>query len=520
MRRVVSLVGALAALAFLVGNARLGQLERSGPAHMDLVLEGGVPATVYLPGELRGRAAFVDPPPRPKRPPAVVLMHGFSGDRVSLSSLASRIARAGYAVLVFDAAGHGQNRNPFTRSRAREDSFRPEFDAAVDFLRSWPYVDGARLAVGGYSMGATAAADYATRDAGLDAVLMISGSASLEGPHPAPNALFLVAEGDSDRTRQRAREVALRLAGGALETGRTVGRHDRHDAVRYQVIAGADHASVVWKDETLREMVDWLDAVFGVERSAPVPPDPRVSLMLPLLAALVLLLPGLGLVIGRLVPAGPERPSEGRLLGLGLLAAALLTSLPLFATGTPGAFLGVEIGDFIAAHFGIAGIAVLVTLRLRWPGTLAGALPRPGASLVGAALAVLAVYTLMQPFGAVIHSTALTPERLAVFVACSLGFLPLSLAASLTLRRGGAAGASAAALGARVLVLLVLIVGVRLEVLASVVLVMVPPLAGVSLLTEVLASSLYATSRNLLVIAVVDAAWLALVVAAIMPIRF
>jgi hypothetical protein len=48
---------------------------------------------------------------------------------------------------------------------------------------------------------------------------------------------------------------------------------------------------------------------------------------------------------------------------------------------------------------------------------------------------------------------------------------------------------------------------------------MLPSLAGVGLLFEVFAAALYATSRNVLAIALVDAAWLALVAAAVMPVR-
>ena len=44
-------------------------------------------------------------------------------------------------------------------------------------------------------------------------------------------------------------------------------------------------------------------------------------------------------------------------------------------------------------------------------------------------------------------------------------------------------------------------------------------LALVAILVEVMASTLYATSRNLLVISILDAAWLALVMASIMPLR-
>ena len=60
---------------------------------------------------------------------------------------------------------------------------------------------------------------------------------------------------------------------------------------------------------------------------------------------------------------------------------------------------------------------------------------------------------------------------------------------------------------------------VAVGVLEAVVLQLLPALAAVSLLLEVFASSLYAASRNLLAIAVVDAAWFALVVAAILPVR-
>jgi dienelactone hydrolase len=521
MQRILGLVAALAAVAFLVGSARLGQLERGGPSHTDLVLDGGVPATVYLPGPERGRDAFMDPPPPEERPPALVLVHGYAGDRRQLSSLARRLAASGTAVLAIDLDGHGENRNPFRGSDARGDAFGADLRAAVDFLRAWPFVDGSRIAVGGHSMGAGASLDYASRDSGIDAVVLISGGWRLTGPYRPPNALFVYAEGDPERTRARVRGLAARLAGHEpVEAGHTYGRHDRQNAVRLVEIEGADHASVVWNEQTVDEIAAWLDAAFArAPRHAAPPADPRAALLPPLLIAFVLLLPGLGLVIGRLVPRAAQRPPEGRLLGLGLLAAALFASMPLLATGTPGAVLSVEIGDVVVAQFALAGLALLVALRLRWPQHLEGIAPRPLASVAGAGVGVVAIVALVQPFGAVLHGLSLTPERGAVFAASTLGLLPLALASSALLRRGGTAGAALAALGGRLLVLLALIAGVRLGVLGSVVLLMVPPLAVLSLLLEELASSIYAVSRNLLAIAVVDAAWLALAVAAVMPVR-
>src|SRR5215470_1769277 len=215
MARSVRVVSAVAFAVFLCAAVWLARLDRAGPPHADVLLSGGVPATLFLPAApgIAGSHAFLDPPPRGERPPAIVLMHGFAGDRLSLSSLARRLAMAGYAVLAIDARGW-----------ARADAFVPDFAAAVDWLRTSPFVDGERIAVMGHSMGAGAALDFASRDSGIDAAVLISGGWRLDGPYRPPNALFLVAEGDPAPIRDRAAELVARLAEAArAEPGRAYG---------------------------------------------------------------------------------------------------------------------------------------------------------------------------------------------------------------------------------------------------------------------------------------------------------
>ncbi|HYK65357.1 MAG TPA: hypothetical protein VEY94_10440, partial [Patescibacteria group bacterium] len=63
-------------LLFLGLIAHLGRLERGGPPHAFVMLPGGEPATMYLPGP--GYPFFEQfPKPQAQRPPAVVLIHGF-----------------------------------------------------------------------------------------------------------------------------------------------------------------------------------------------------------------------------------------------------------------------------------------------------------------------------------------------------------------------------------------------------------------------------------------------------------
>ncbi len=131
----------------------------------------------------------------------------------------------------------------------------------------------------------------------------------------------------------------------------------------------------------------------------------------------------------------------------------------------------------------------------------------------------MAIFVLMQPAAMVLHRITLTPERLAVFALTTLSFLPLAIAFNLLLRRGSVLSSSAFAVVGRFLILLVFVVGIELGVLSGVMLFMLPALVVIALVFELMAAGLYARSRNLLAIALIDAAWLALVTAAIFPIR-
>jgi hypothetical protein len=239
--------------------------------------------------------------------------------------------------------------------------------------------------------------------------------------------------------------------------------------------------------------------------------------LLVLLMALVL--PGLGLLVGALTPTTEHLPDSRRPTGLVLLAAALVATIPLASLGSPGAILSIEIGDAVVIHFALAGIALLIALYLRDRAQFASLFATPGRSLIGAALGMIGVYVLLQPFGVYLHRISLTPERMGVFALAAVGFLPLAVAMQALLRRGRPLAACLFSVAGRVVVFLVLIAGVAAGVLSPVVMLMLPALAIVFVLVEILASAFYLASRNLLAIGLVDAAWLALIVAAIMPIR-
>lgn len=521
MRRSVTIVSAVALVIYLSATTCLGRLERAGPAHEDVMLAGGIPGTFFLPEPSEGGTAFLDSPPRPERPPVALLMHGFASDRLGLSGLARKLAESGYGVLTVDVQGHGENRNPYRRSGATGDSFYADLSAAVDYLRASPHVDGSRIVVMGHSMGAEASLDYATRDSGIDGAVMISGGWRLEGPYRPPNALFVLASADPGFIRDRSARLAARIAAvPEIELSRTYGRAPEGTAVRAVEVPDTDHMSILWSDAAAREIVAWLDGIFGVNLPADrVPGDPRMGVALVMAVAFFFVLPGLGQIVGRLVAPTPEPPARSSATGLLTLAAALGATMPLLAVGAPGVLLSVEVGDVIVSQFALGGVALLIFLSLRERLPAAALVADPLPTILGASVAIIAVFVFLVPLGVVVHRLTLTPERMLVFLLSVLALLPFEVAFQLLLRCGRPLVASLAAVGGRVLVLLVLFAGVQIGVMPPVVTLLLPALALAFCFIELLAASIYAASRNVAAIALIDAAWVALIVAAAMPVR-
>src|SRR5271166_2619739 len=160
-KRTAYRVGAIAvAVIFIITLMPLAHFQNGAPPHQDRTLPGGIPATMYMPGATNQPGPdnpFFQTFPKPpeQRPPAVLLVHGFSSDRVNSSALARRIAQNGYGVLAIDVRGHGENRNSFVESQSGN-GLREDVKNAVEFLRNSSLVDGSRIVVMGHSMGAGA----------------------------------------------------------------------------------------------------------------------------------------------------------------------------------------------------------------------------------------------------------------------------------------------------------------------------------------------------------------------------
>ena len=505
------------AILFILAVARLAALDKGGPSHAEVVLPGAIPATLYLPGT-------GDPfswPPQAQRPPAVVLVHGFTADREIMSVLARWITQNGYAVMTIDVRGHGANRNPFANDWVRA-GLRLDVKAAVDFMRGSDRVDGSRIVVMGHSMGAAASLDYAANDPDLWGAVMISGGRNLGPVHPK-NALFIFAQNDPANIRETASAIAAHLAGvQQIELGKIYGDFEQRTALEAIQVPNVNHVQILTSKEAGTIIVKWLDSVFGTPRATNIvlsDPRPRVAAIAAILF-MILLIP-IGRIAGRIATQWAERPAgaEGW-IGLAIVAGALVAVMPLVANDLPASFLSVVLGESTVSWLASAGIVLLAVLliwgRLEWVRFGTSTLP----TLLAAALAMATIYVCQNSYSVTFHRLAFTPERLLAGILAATMVLPFWLGFEFLVRRGTVVISTVLGSLGRAIILILLFGGVVVGVFPHFLFLIIPIVGLHFIALEILAASAYSTSRNLFLIALMESAWFAWLLAATNPITF
>jgi len=227
--------------------------------------------------------------------PAVLMLPGFTGNRVEAHFLfvkmARRLAAAGYVAMRFDFRGSGESQGNFW-----EMTLPGEVDdarAALAWLRRHPAVDPGKVALLGLSMGGAVAASVAGEDPTIAGLILWSAVADFSEvtravqplPDDAPTVLGPLPDGRFDLGglllgpafretlgQVQPLESVKRYAGPALiihgtnddavppdHADRYLQAMGEKRAVRHWV-QGADHvySAHVWEEETFGMTLAWL----------------------------------------------------------------------------------------------------------------------------------------------------------------------------------------------------------------------------------------------------------------------
>ncbi|MFV2088394.1 serine aminopeptidase domain-containing protein [Micromonospora sp. LOL_021] len=524
-RWVAAVLAVVVLLSGAVVAAALGLAQRDGVPQRNVVVDG-VPITMYVPGTVAagGTVDLTPPAPLGQRPPGLVLAHGHSANRATMSWLAGQLAAAGFVVATFDFRGHGGHRSP--QETHGFEGRRADLRTVFEWLSRQPYVDGDRVAIAGHSMGAAAVVDFATHDSRPAATVALGGSVAIvEGDVAPRNLLFLVADGDPDAVRDEAVATARTMYGGEIHFGEQYGTYWDGSAVGLREVAGANHMSMLYAAETAKLMTDWMSQAVGPGTDAVTATDRRIGWALAYLVFLVFGVALLGLAAGvpvrgavfaapeparrsasgsasevpAAITSGPRSAGWRRLL---LLTAALLVPIPWLTWGDAGVLVGLEAGGALVVLLAAAGAVSWVLMSLspvrRWAG-LDGwsAVPSlPGSSgdsraLVAGLLAAAGLVVLLAPLGPVGHGFDTTPTRLLLSLLAMLLLLPYFAAVELLLRRGSPGRAIGFPLAARLTLLVVAFAAVVAGLLPGMIGLYLMVLAPFALLMEICAVALY-----------------------------
>jgi len=110
------------------------------------------------------------------RTPAVVFLHGFTGNKVEVRRVFVRTARAlaarGIASLRFDFRGSGDSEGEF--SQMRVSGLFADALTAFQYLKEQPGIDSNRVGVIGFSMGGMVASQLLSKESGIKAAVLWS----------------------------------------------------------------------------------------------------------------------------------------------------------------------------------------------------------------------------------------------------------------------------------------------------------------------------------------------------------
>lgn len=212
----------------------------------------------------------------------VVLVHGFAGSQHDPPVLATAraLSAAGYAVLTYDARGHGRSPGRCTLG----DLERHDVAAAVEHVADGP----SPTILVGASMGAIAVLRYGAESEAVDGIVTVSGPSSWRVPRNprtiAATALTQTRIGRSLARRHLSVEIdpvwsdaapPLELVAGIAQPVAVVhGRRDRfiplrdaHELYRAAsepsrlfVVDGMTHGYVHGGIDAIRDAVDWVRA--------------------------------------------------------------------------------------------------------------------------------------------------------------------------------------------------------------------------------------------------------------------
>ena len=351
-------------------------------------------------------------PQQAQNAPGVLIAHGFAGSKQLMLGYGHVLARAGYAVMLWDFDGHGANPIPLKGFELQKN-----LDVARQVLVEQPEVDRTRLALLGHSMGSGVVIAAGVQNVEQFAATIAISPGGQNVTSQAPRNLQLQVGAWEGRLLPYTQQL-LKDAGGANE------QFAQGKARELVTVPTVEHITILFSQVSHQAALRWLDLTFG-QQSQSEYVDRRMIWYSLHLVGWLLLLSAIAPYVK--IPATPDLKIApwrgwGGLVVSPIVALGGLRLLdPIVDLQSLG---GVQVGGAVGIWFLIAG---LVWLRIL------GQLPRVSWQLAGFGVALFGL--LWIAVGAMAQIVWLQwwliPARLTIWLPIAIACFPWFLASGM-----------------------------------------------------------------------------------------
>ncbi len=197
--------------------------------------------------------------------PTLMLWHGVSSTKETLTPLAIALARQGIAVATFDAGGFGES-YPRTYSEA-ENLTDAQAIAAYVFAHPEQF-NAVQIGVGGHSMGGATALFLANEESRIKTTIVLGMSADINRILP-PNLLMGIGLYEQFHSPAAMRLMLQQGTDPLAKAFQTYGDFKRGTARRLVISPTSDHLMAPFDPTLIHETVAWAKQAFDLNESSP-----------------------------------------------------------------------------------------------------------------------------------------------------------------------------------------------------------------------------------------------------------
>ncbi|HEY9701586.1 MAG TPA: alpha/beta fold hydrolase [Allocoleopsis sp.] len=195
--------------------------------------------------------------------PTMILTHGISSSKESMTPFALELARNGIATITFDFGDYGES-SPRNHTAIISKINVEETDKILNYIKQFPQTFAQdKIGIAGHSMGGTVALDFAKIHAEINPTILlaIGGDININSPK---NALLATGLYEELNPTWVVKSFLEQITNKSIKDGVLIGNFHQGNARKLFISPNCDHFIAPYNDMLIKEMLSWVLQSFNL----------------------------------------------------------------------------------------------------------------------------------------------------------------------------------------------------------------------------------------------------------------